>query len=195
MVDADSQAVAKERKYADTEDPHVEAVAKGHCDGPFNFMFISFGLGLRYGRQKDDRQGVGDGRRKEDKGQRHTGQDAVCTQGLGIGKAEFQQLIWHKDGLQALQAVKNQPVAHQRQGHGHQGSCQGDKAVGRPGRISILFIFRCKGVNEETENSGCRLPDQHTPDSQGHGDFLAVCSRHTGNQENSANADKLFQKL
>ena len=102
---AGSKFSAVKTEDAGTEDPHIQAVAEGHghCRGdPFLF---SFRLGLGYSRQKQDSQGIGNGRRKHDKRQSHSGQNTVYGKGSCAGQPKGGETVWNPDSFCTSQQI------------------------------------------------------------------------------------------
>ena len=77
-------------------------------------------LRLRDCREQDDGEGVGDGGRKEDKGECHACENSVNTDRFNPREPGEEKLVRYKDGFEALEKAEREAIRHE-------GECQGKK--------------------------------------------------------------------
>ena len=97
---------------------------------------VSAAVRLRYDRQKQDGNRVGDGGGKENQGQRHPRQYAIDAQSPGVMISVTLQALGNVYGLNTLQKIDQGTVQGKRNSQGKQPS--GFLYVGKSGLLHFL---------------------------------------------------------
>ena len=98
MVKGFAQCWTEAGEEPDAENSHVQAVSERHGDGVFDFVRLILRLRLRDCREQDDGEGVGDGGRKEDKGECAMRGSVRARSGESRGAAFIRGMAASEDG-------------------------------------------------------------------------------------------------
>ena len=113
--DTACQSPEKE-KESRTGEAKEQTVPEGLQDGPGNGVMVTIVIGLCNNREEQNRNGIGDGRRKQDQWKAHSGEHSVDPEGIGIAESKQHQPVWDIDGFYALEQIENDTVGGKRNG-------------------------------------------------------------------------------
>ena len=107
---------AEKEKESRTGEAKEQTVSEGLQDRSGYGVMVTVVIGLRNDREKQNRNGIGDGRRKQDQRKAHSGEYPVDPEGIGIAESKQHQPVWNIDGFYALEQIENDTVGGKRNG-------------------------------------------------------------------------------